>query len=142
MSKLGPSALVPILVVLGGALSASAQEIPPAAPGARGGTTAVVVAGRRYAAGPLQRWFLGSTYRTVWTTPVRVDVLDLSTLGGLTPVKKGGGKQTKSLRFETPDGRRFRVRSVDKDPDRALPEELRHTVAEDLAQDQVSAEHP
>ena len=62
-------------------------------------------------------WLLGPTYRDLWTTPIEVEVLDLATYaGGLTATKKGGGMQTKTLRFEAADGRRFRVRSVDKDP--------------------------
>ncbi len=139
---MGRSPVLPLLALLalGGGLSA--QEITPVVSGARAEATTVVVAGRHYAeAGPLKRWFLGSTYRRVWTTPVRVDLLD-GWFGGLAPVKEGGGKQTKSLRFETPDGRRFRVRSVNKVPDLALPENLRQTAAEELAQDQISAEHP
>ena len=62
--------------------------------------------------------------------------------GGLKPTKKGGGMQTKSLRLEAPDGRRFRVRSVDKDPTPTLPPDLRGTFAEWVVQDQISAAHP
>jgi hypothetical protein len=75
--------------------------------------------------------------------PIEVEVLDLATFGGgLKPTKKGGGKQTKSLRFDAADGREFRVRSVDKDPEAALPPELRDTFVEWVAQDQISAAHP
>lgn len=106
-------------------------------------TTVAAVAGARYKAGPIHRWILGSGYRREWATPVRMEVLNLRTeAGGLTPVKKGGGKQTKSLRFRAADGREFRVRSVDKDPSAALPPELRDTFAEAIVQDQISASHP
>ncbi len=50
--------------------------------------------------------------------------------------------QTKTLRFEAGDGRRFRVRSVDKDPTPTLPPDLRDTFAEWVVQDQISTAHP
>ena len=99
--------------------------------------------GARYRAGSLHAFFLGANYRSLWATPIRVEVLDLSTAGGgLTPTEKGGGLQTASLRFKGGDGREYVFREIDKDPSRALPEELRETVVEGVYQDQVSAFHP
>jgi len=117
----------------------AADETPPApAP-----TRATVVAAPRYRAGPFHKFMLGPTYRRPWTTPFQIDVLDLGTFaGGLRPVRRGGGKETRSLRFESPDGREWRVRSVDKNPAAALPRELRDTFVEQLAQDQISAANP
>jgi hypothetical protein len=72
-----------------------------------------------------------------------VAVLDLRTFaGGLTPVSKGGGQQTKSLLFRAPDGREFFFRSVDKDPSATLPPELRPTVAGNVVRDQTSSALP
>lgn len=122
-----------ILAAPGARPHADAQETPP---------TVVTVAGPRYAAGPLHRLLLGSDYRQTWTTPVRVKVLDLGSFGGLTATGKGGGKQTVSLRFEAPDGREFRFRSVDKDPSATLPEELQDTAADWVVQDQIRASYP
>ena len=120
------------------AAGAKAQDPPDASP-----ATQVVVAGPRYEAGPLHRFFLGTDYRRTWTTPVRVPVLDLARFaGGLTPTEKGGGKQTVSLAFKAPDGRDFRFRSVDKDPSATLPEELRDTAAAWVVQDQIRASYP
>ena len=66
--------------------------------------TATVVAGKRYQAGTLKRFFMGATYRDLWTTPVTVPVLDLhSYAGGLRVTKPGKGNQTKSLRFKNAD---------------------------------------
>jgi hypothetical protein len=102
-----------------------------------------VAAAPRYKAGAIHKFLLGPTYRRLWTTPIEVEALDLrSFAGGLKPVSKGGGKQTRSLKFVSPDGREWRVRSVDKDPTRALPVELRDTFVDQLAQDQISASHP
>ena len=131
-----------IAVALGpGAAFAETTAPPPAA----SSTKTKVVAAPRYKAGPIHKFLLGPTYRRLWTTPVAVEVLDLSRFGGgLKPVKKGGGagKTTRSLRFESKDGREWRVRSVDKDPTRALPLELRDTFVDQLAQDQISAANP
>ncbi len=114
--------------------SAAAQE--PA-------TTERVVAGARYRAGWLHRFFLGDHYRDLWATPIEVERLDLARYaGGLTPTEKGGGQQTRSLRLRAGDGREFAFRSVDKDPSAILPPELRGTVANDVVQDQISAAHP
>lgn len=111
--------------------------------GATSGKDTVVTPGARYAAGGFHRWLFGSHYRDLWTTPVRVPVLDLSGFaGGLRPTERGGGKQTRSLRFVGADGRQYQFRSVDKDPSPLLPEELRHTVAARVFQDQISAGHP
>lgn len=105
--------------------------------------TVTIVAGERYDAGALHRFVLGPGYRDLWKTPIQVSVLDLSTFaGGLTPVRRGGGQQTATLRLRAPDGREFVFRSVDKDPRRSLPEALRETIIGDLAQDQTSSGHP
>lgn len=102
-----------------------------------------VVAGPGYAAGWLHRALLGADYRAAWTAPVRVPVLDLARFaGGLTPVRRGGGVQTASLRFEAGDGREYGFRSVDKSYDHSVPEWARGTVLQWLRRDQTSAQHP
>jgi hypothetical protein len=102
-----------------------------------------VVPGARYRAGWFHRWFLGSHYRDLWTTSLEVEVLDLDSFaGGLKPTKRGGGTQTKSLRFRGADGRDYAVRSVEKDPSPNLPPELRGTAVAELVHDQISAGHP
>jgi hypothetical protein len=121
--------------------AARGQGTAPAAPAHP--RTVRIAANPRYRATGLHRLLLGPNYRRLWATPIEVDVLDLASFaGGLEPTKKGGGKQTKSLRFESGDGREFRVRSVDKDPEAALPPEYRDTFVEWVAQDQISAAHP
>ena len=99
--------------------------------------------GPRYRASRLHRLLFGREYRSLWSTPVSVPVLDLRTFaGGLKPVSEGGGQQTKSLLLVAPDGREFFFRSVDKDPSAMLPPELRATVAGDVVRDQTSSALP
>ena len=134
-------------VVLGLVLQASVAPLPVSAQAAgtppRSSTQRTVVAGAHYRAGWLHRLLLGAHYRDLWTTPLDVEVLDLSHFaGGLTPQSCGGRRQTKALRFLGADGREYVFRSVDKDPTLALPPELRATFARDIIQDQISSAHP
>jgi hypothetical protein len=103
----------------------------------------VRAAGPRYQASGLHNFFFGREYRSLWSTPISVPVLDLRAFaGGLEPVSKGGGQQTKSLLLVAQDGREFFFRSVDKDPSATLPAELRPTVAGDVVRDQTSSALP
>jgi hypothetical protein len=106
-------------------------------------TTVTVAAGPEYGAGGLHRLFFGAHYRDLWTTPLKVEVLDLERFaGGLTPLKRGGGQQTKSLRFLGKDGKQYAFRSINKDPTKVLPPELQETLARRIVQDQISSAHP
>ena len=143
-SRLRRRAIAPLVVVLPlwGADGAAAQagrliyrSIPE-----KGDTTHLVVPGGRFKANRLHRWIYGSNYRQLWTAPVEVPVLDLDAIGGgLSPMRTGGFGQSISLHFSGEDGRRYTVRSLDKDPSKRLEEELRHTLAEDVVQDQMSS---
>jgi len=102
-----------------------------------------VAIGPDYHAGALHRWLRGTDYRALWTTPVRVETLDLgATAGGLTPVTRVGGRETKGLALRGADGRDYTFRAIDKDPTEVLPEELQDTWARSLVQDQIAANHP
>ena len=96
----------------------------------------------RYAINGFKRFFLGNTYRDLWTTPVRAPVLDLETYaGGLKPLKEGGGNQTKNLRLGAADGSEFVFRPVDKD-NATPPERLQGTAIAKIFRDQVSGLFP
>jgi len=73
--------------------------------------------------------------------PINVSTVDLKSLN-INSVKEGGGKETRSLRVEGNDGKKFAFRSVEKFPDAAIPEEFRKTLVEKLAQDGLSASYP
>ena len=97
-----------------------------------------VVPGPEYRASGIRRWFVGDRYRDVWTTPIRVPVLDLARYaGGLTPFYPGGGSQTVSLHVRGADGIEYVLRSVDKRP--VVPEALEGTIVQDVVRDENSA---
>src|ERR1043165_2427681 len=94
-------------------------------------------------AGSVKRMFLGEHYRKEWAEPVTLKILNLdSVAGGLTAIKAGGGHQTKSLRMQGADGKEYVLRSVNKDPTKALPPEFVGTFAADIVQDQISSSNP
>ncbi len=102
-----------------------------------------VTPGKEYEAGWLHRVFFGAHWRDVWTTPVKFGVVDLEIYGGgLTPEEKGGGLQTKSLKFKGKDGKTYKFRSMNKDPKKTLPADLQETIAKDIIQDQISSSNP
>jgi hypothetical protein len=102
-----------------------------------------VVAGAQYRAGAVHRFLFGSGWRVLWATPIRVPILDLErTAGGLRPVQRGGGFQTRSLTLAGADGREFRFRSVDKDASQNLPAAVRWPGVVGLVRDQTGALHP
>ncbi len=102
-----------------------------------------IVPGAEYEAGWLHEVFFGSHWRDLWTTPLKVEILNLNNFaGGLTPLKKGGGYQTKSLRFIGADGQSWKFRSVNKDPSKVLPLDLQESIAEDIVKDQISTANP
>lgn len=97
------------------------------------------IPGKQYEAGALHRFFLGDHWRDLWRSETTADVIDLKTFaGGLTPTKKGGGLQTKSLRLKGNDGNEYKFRLIDKSPVNSLPPELQRSVYADIIQDQVT----
>ena len=59
----------------------------------------------------------GKHYREFYGTNVNAPVILLDTLmGGLSPIKRGGGQQSKSLRLEDKDGKQFVMRALKKVP--------------------------
>ncbi len=89
-------------------------------------------------------FWMGLNYRKEWVTPVKVPVVDLSKeKGGLSIVKRGGGKQTRSLRVADPNGREYNFRSIQKFiTSKTLPIDLQSEAAEDIVADGISASYP
>ncbi len=133
-----PAYQVPLMPALTPSAGGSAEAVVPRFP-----DTIRVPISTQYAKGGFYRFLFGERYRDIYEIPVPAKVLNLSTAaGGLTPVKKGGGFQTNSLRLEDSLHKEYAARSMNKDATRLLPESLRHTFASDILQDQFTGSHP
>ena len=96
-----------------------------------------VAAGSQYRKSVVGEFFLGKHYRFLWTTPVKVKVLDLKT-EGLRITKRGGGMQTTSFTLEDSSGQAYSLRSLDKDPVSVIPTVLWRTVLGLFIRDQIA----
>jgi len=115
----------------------------PTFPAPPGTDSVELVANTGYQVNRVAQVILGSQYRNLWTQPIKVEVLDLAAFeGGLRPAKEGGGQETRSLHFETADGRRFIFRSVDKEVLRLLNAGLSRSPVAYLVHDQTSSSFP
>lgn len=91
----------------------------------------------------VQRFFNGDNYRKEWSTAVNLKVFNVNKeKGGFTIVGVGGGKQTKSLKLKDKQGREWALRTIDKDPTAAIPQNFRQSFASNIVQDLISAAHP
>jgi hypothetical protein len=94
-------------------------------------------------ASPMKRFFNGNNYRKEWSTPVKLKVFNVNKEKGGFKIEGGvGGKQTKSLKLVDKNGREWALRTIDKDPDKAIPENFRASFASNIVQDLISAAHP
>lgn len=107
------------------------------------GDSATVAGGQFNDSRSRHKW-MGTNYRKEWNTPITVPVLNMATeKGGLTPQKRGGGKQTKTLRLTDPQGRQYTFRSITKYiTSKTLPGNLQSEAAADLVSDGISASYP
>ena len=95
-------------------------------------------------AGALQKALLGEHYRSLYLGKYKFPVMDLSTFrGGMTPIKRGGGNQTNSLRLSDAEGHQFVMRDLTKDVSRLLPFPFNQmNLAKFIALDNFLATHP
>ncbi|KAA3438073.1 hypothetical protein [Rufibacter hautae] len=106
-------------------------------------STVMVAAGKHYLRSGFHRFWWGKHYRKVWAEPVAAPYFWISQFqGGVMPLKEGGSFQTKNLRLVDSAGREYVLRSVDKDPSKALPKNLQKTFIAKLMRDQTSVIHP
>ncbi|TPE41550.1 hypothetical protein [Pontibacter mangrovi] len=106
-------------------------------------STITLAAGKRYARSGLHEWLYGKHYRTAWTTPVPVQVLDLGKAkGGLSALEMGGSRQTINLHLADSAGNEYVLRSIDKEPASSLPQKWQQSYLADIVRDATSATHP
>ena len=95
----------------------------------------------------------GPRYRKLYGEEVDVPTVRIDTLyGGLTPVRKGGGQQSKSLRLRHRDGREFVMRALRKQAEQNLQAmafqdqyiigDLENTAPANLLEDLYTGAHP
>ena len=95
----------------------------------------------------------GERYRKYYGVRVEAPVVRLDTLfGGLQPVRKGGGHQSKSLRLQHSDGRQFVLRALKKSAelylqaiafkDQYIVGDFEGTTTEGIIQDFYTGSHP
>lgn len=95
----------------------------------------------------------GERYRKYYSIPVSAKTVDLDTLfGGLKPVRKGGGTQSRSLRLEAKDGRQFVIRAARKNAsqyiqaavfkDQYVEGQFKNTASEALIEDVFTGSFP
>ena len=102
-------------------------------------------------------WFFkkvwGERYRKYYATKVKAPTVNLDTLlGGLKPIKKGGGHQSKSLRLIHKDGRQFVMRALKKSAELYLQSlafqeeyiigDFKNTATEAILKDFYTGSHP
>ncbi|PQJ76319.1 metallophosphoesterase [Polaribacter glomeratus] len=101
----------------------------------------------------LYRYLWGERYRKYFGTKVNASTVDLDTLfGGLKPVRKGGGHQSKSLRLRDKKGREYVMRALRKNAvqylqavafkDQYIEGQFDDTAAENLLSDVFTGSHP
>ncbi|MGB5429624.1 metallophosphoesterase [Eudoraea sp.] len=99
------------------------------------------------------KWLWGERYRELFSKDVRVPTVDLDTLyGGLSPLRKGGGHQSRSLRFANSDGQEYVMRALRKDAllyiqsvgfkNEYVKDEFKDTQTEKLVMDVFTGDHP
>ncbi|NAS31346.1 phosphoesterase [Flavobacteriaceae bacterium R38] len=103
--------------------------------------------------GGLFRGLWGNHYREDYGRQITAKTVMLDTLfGGLTPMRKGGGHQSKSLRLKTKDGKEYVMRAVRKSAirflqavafkDQFIQEDYKDTYSEKLLLDFYTTAHP
>ena len=124
-------------------LAALAAPTVASAQISQGGDSVLATPRMSYDANSFRAALMGHGWRELWRVPVNAQVLDFDEYaGGLTVRRRGGGKQTSSLRMRGPDGVLYNFRSVDKDAARGLDPLLQRTFVAWAQQDQISALFP
>ena len=99
------------------------------------------------------KWIWGERYRKFYGTKVSAPTVLLDTLfGGLVPVKKGGGHQSKSLRLRDKEGKEYVMRALRKSAelylqsmafqDQYVLDDLKDTYTQEILEDFYTGSHP
>ena len=100
-----------------------------------------------------KEFFWGPRYRKYFSTKIKAPTVNIDTLfGGLKPVRKGGGNQSKSLRLEDENGTQYVMRALRKQAlqylqatvfqDQYIEGQFEDTAVEGLLLDAFTGSHP
>ncbi|WP_235271040.1 metallophosphoesterase [Flavobacterium sp. 316] len=103
--------------------------------------------------GKFHTFLWGERYRKDYSIPVLAKTVNLDTLfGGLVPVRKGGGTQSKALRLEAKDGKQYVMRAMKKEASQYIQAamfknqyvegQFRNTASENLVKDVFTGSYP
>ncbi len=122
----------------------STTKIPQAEPTMHFADSVTVAVDTNYKdASGIHKFLLGGNYRKHWAMPVNLKVFKIDKEnGGYTIEGLGGGKQTKSLTLKDKKGNTWKLRTVDKNPEGVIAQELEGLVPKKIIKDMISAEHP
>jgi len=95
----------------------------------------------------------GNRYRKYYSAPITAKVVTLDTLlGGLTPIRKGGGTQSRTLRLKAKDGKQYVMRAMKKNAaqyiqasmfkNQYVQKQFENTASEDLVKDVFTGAYP
>lgn len=98
-------------------------------------------------------FFWGKRYREEYSKEITAKVVSLDTLlGGLKPVRKGGGTQSRTLRLKAKDGKQYVMRAMKKSAsqyiqasmfkDQYVQKQFENTASEDLVKDVFTGAYP
>ncbi len=99
------------------------------------------------------KFLWGERFREYYSKPIKVKTVSLDTLfGGLSPVRKGGGNQSRSLRLINSEGQQYVMRALKKSAtqyiqavmfgDQYVKGQFENTETEALVADVFTASHP
>lgn len=98
-------------------------------------------------------FFWGKRYREEYSKEITAKVVSLDTLfGGLKPVRKGGGTQSRTLRLKAKDGKQYVMRAMKKSASQYIQasmfksqyvqKQFENTASEDLVKDVFTGAYP
>lgn len=101
----------------------------------------------------LYRFFWGKRYREDYSKEITAKVVTLDTLfGGLKPVRKGGGTQSRTLRLKAKDGKQYVMRAMKKSASQYIQasmfknqyvqKQFENTASEELVKDVFTGAYP
>ncbi|WP_130736069.1 metallophosphoesterase [Flavobacterium sp. J27] len=99
------------------------------------------------------KFLWGNRFREYYSTEIKTEIVDLDTLkGGLKPIRKGGGTQSKTLHLEDKTGKRYVLRAMKKQAsqfiqsailkDQYVAGQFEGTTSEKFLEDVFTGSHP